>query len=294
MTFLKLRARTFWARGRGRQGRFAARHSGAQPPGAGVGRGVSLRPVLSRLLARVGLVTPEQRAWARYDCGNSAYFTTVVTAVFPAFFASYAASRNAGRQATTRFGIITTMAMTIVALAAPVMGAYGDFTARRKQLLVACARVGVASTFLLMTITEGGWQWAAVVFILGNLGVSGSLVFYDSMLPSVAKAHETDRVSSAGYALGYLGGGVPAGPEPRVDPAAADVRAVGHGGGDQAVVCQRRRVVAALHDSAAAPRARAAARAGGIRTAAPKRRSARRSRGWPRPSPRSASTARRS
>ncbi len=164
--------------------------------------------MVTRLLARVGLVTPAQRAWAWYDCGNSAYFTTVVTAVFPAFFASYAASGMPASEATTRFGVITTVAMTIVALAAPVLGAYGDFTARRKQLLVICAGLGIVSTFLLTTISEGGWQWAAIVFILGNLGVSGSLIFYDSMLPSVATPQETDRVSSAGYALGYLGGGL--------------------------------------------------------------------------------------
>jgi MFS transporter, UMF1 family len=164
--------------------------------------------VLSRLLARVGLVTPEQRAWAWYDCGNSAYFTTVITAIFPAFFASYAAAGMPAVEATTRFGLITTIGMTIVAVAAPILGAFGDYTGRRKQLLVGCALLGIASTFALATITEGGWQWAAVVFVLGNIGVSGSLVFYDSMLPSVATAAETDRVSSAGYALGYLGGGV--------------------------------------------------------------------------------------
>lgn len=164
--------------------------------------------MLSRLLARVGLVSPEQRAWAWYDCANSAYFTTVVTAVFPAFFASYAASGMAPGEATTRFGVITTVAMLIVAVAAPVMGAFGDFTARRKQLLVLFAGLGILSTFLMATIAEGGWRWAAVIFILGNLGVSGSLVFYDSLLPSVASPKETDRVSAAGYALGYLGGGV--------------------------------------------------------------------------------------
>jgi UMF1 family MFS transporter len=167
-----------------------------------------LSPVIARLLARVGLVTPEQRAWAWYDCGNSAYFTTVITAVFPAFFASFAARGMAAGDATTRFGAITTVGMVIVAIAAPVLGALGDITARRKQMLVAFAGLGIASTVLLTTITEGGWQWAAAVFILGNLGVSGSLVFYDSLLPSVAAPDETDRVSAAGYALGYLGGGV--------------------------------------------------------------------------------------
>jgi UMF1 family MFS transporter len=164
--------------------------------------------VISRLLARVGLVTPEQRAWAWYDCGNSAYFTTVITAVFPAFFASYAAAGMPAAEATTRFGLITTVGMAIVAIAAPILGAYGDLTAQRKRLLVACALVGIASTFALVTIREGGWQWAALIFVVGNIGVSGSLVFYDSMLPSVAAPHETDRVSSAGYALGYLGGGL--------------------------------------------------------------------------------------
>ena len=165
--------------------------------------------MLSRLLARVGLVTPEQRAWAWYDCGNSAYFTTVVTAVFPAFFASYAAAGMPAGEATTRFGLITTIGMAIVAIAAPILGAFGDYTgtpqAAARRL---CAASAWPARSRSTTITEGGWQWAALVFVLGNIGVSGSLVFYDSMLPSVATPEETDRVSSAGYALGYLGGGV--------------------------------------------------------------------------------------
>lgn len=167
-----------------------------------------LAAVFARLLARVGLTTPEQRAWAWYDCGNSAYFTTVVTAVFPAFYGSYAAAGLPAAEATARFGFTTTIAMLIVAVASPVLGAYGDFTARRKQLLVLFGSIGIVATFLLTTITEGGWLWASAVFVLGNIGISGSLVFYDSLLPSVAKPEETDRVSSAGYALGYLGGGV--------------------------------------------------------------------------------------
>lgn len=163
--------------------------------------------MIARLLARVGLVTAEQRAWAWYDCGNSAYFTTVITAVFPAFFASYASNGVTPAEATTRFGFMTTIAMAIIAVSAPILGAFGDYSARRKQLLVFFAAIGILATFLLTTIDEGGWQWAAAIFVLGNLGVSGSLIFYDSLLPSVAPPEDTDRVSSAGYALGYLGGG---------------------------------------------------------------------------------------
>jgi UMF1 family MFS transporter len=164
--------------------------------------------LLARLHTRVGLVTPEQRAWAWYDSGNSAYFTTIVTAVFPSFFALYAAAGMTGPEATARYGAITTVAMLVIAISAPILGAIADYSASRKRLLAAFMLVGVASCAAMVTITEGGWMWAAVIFIVGNIGVSGSLVFYDSLLPYVAKAEATDRVSTAGYAIGYLGGGV--------------------------------------------------------------------------------------
>ena len=64
-------------------------------------------------MARVGLVTPEQRAWAWYDWANSVYFTTVITAVFPGFFATYAAAGLEPAQATARFGLITTASVAV-------------------------------------------------------------------------------------------------------------------------------------------------------------------------------------
>jgi UMF1 family MFS transporter len=164
--------------------------------------------MLSRALARVGLVTPQQRAWGWYDCANSAFFTTIVTAVFPAFYSSYASAGVEPAQATARFSATTTVAMALVAVSAPLLGALADYTAARKRLLVAFMFIGVAACLAMATITEGGWQWASVVFVVANLGVSGSLVFYDALLPVVARSEETDRVSSAGYALGYFGGGV--------------------------------------------------------------------------------------
>lgn len=163
---------------------------------------------MSRMLARLGLVTPEQRAWAWYDSANSAFFTTVVTAVFPAFFSSYAADGMPAAQATATFGAVTTAAMLIIAVTSPFLGALGDYAAARKRLLVVFMGVGIVACLGLATVTKGGWQWAALVFVVANIGVSGSLVFYDSLLPNVASPEETDRVSSAGYALGYLGGGV--------------------------------------------------------------------------------------
>jgi UMF1 family MFS transporter len=163
--------------------------------------------VITRALVKVGLVTPEQRAWAWYDWANSAYFTTVITAVFPAFYSTYASAGIDPAQATARFAAITTVSVALVAIGSPILGAIADYTGIKKKLLAMFVSIGALSCAAMAAIGEGNWQLASILFIIGNIGVSGSTVFYDSLLPHVAKAHETDRVSSAGYALGYLGGG---------------------------------------------------------------------------------------
>ena len=166
--------------------------------------------MLARILARVGLVTPEQRAWGWYDWANSVYFTTVITAVFPTFYATYAA-KGLGlepAQVTARFSLITTVSIAAIAIAAPILGAVADYSGIKKRLLAIFMIVGVASCAAMAMIGEGDIGLASTLFFIGNIGVSGSLVFYDSLLPHVASASDTDRVSSAGYAMGYLSGGV--------------------------------------------------------------------------------------
>ena len=164
--------------------------------------------MIARLLARVGLVTPEQRAWAWYDWANSAYFTTVISAVFPTFFLTYAASELTREQATTLFAGITTASVALIALVSPILGAIADFTGIRKRLLLLFMLIGVSSSAAMVLIQQGDVVLAATLFVVGNIGVSGSTVFYDSLLPYVARPSESDRVSAAGFALGYLGGGV--------------------------------------------------------------------------------------
>ena len=164
--------------------------------------------MIARLLARVGLVTPEQRAWAWYDWANSVYFTTVITAVFPSFFATYAAKGLEPAQATARFGLITTASVAAIAIVAPILGAIADYSGAKKRFLAIFMGIGVLSCAGMVLIGEGDLTLASALFFIGNIGVSGSLVFYDSLLPHVAKPEETDRVSSAGYAMGYISGGV--------------------------------------------------------------------------------------
>ncbi len=164
--------------------------------------------MIARLMARVGLTTPEQRAWAWYDWANSVYFTTVITAVFPSFYATFAAKGLDPAQATARFGLVTTISMAVIAVTSPVLGALADHTGIKKPLLAAFMSVGVTACAAMTLIGEGDVTLALVLFFIGNLGVSGSLVFYDSLLPYVADDGQTDRVSAAGYAMGYVSGGV--------------------------------------------------------------------------------------
>ncbi len=163
---------------------------------------------MRRLLDRIGLDRPETRAWAMYDWANSAFQCTIITAVFPVYYGSVAADGLPGATATARFATATTIALTIIALASPVLGAYADFAGAKKRMLAAFMAMGVASTAAMFLIERGDWRLALALFVIANIGISGSFVFYDSLLPHIASDAEMDRVSSAGYALGYLGGGL--------------------------------------------------------------------------------------
>jgi UMF1 family MFS transporter len=143
-----------------------------------------------------------------YDWANSAFFTTVVAAVFPIYFSSVAAADLPPATATARFAAATTIALTISAVLAPFLGALADYVAVKKKLLAVFLGLGVFATAGMFFIQRGEWLLAASLFILSNIGVSGSFLFYDSLLPHIASGAEIDRVSTAGYALGYLGGGI--------------------------------------------------------------------------------------
>ena len=160
------------------------------------------------ILDRLGLGRPELRAWAMYDWANSAFQTTIIAAVFPIYFASVAAVDLPDAERTSRFAWATTIAIVIVALVAPLLGAIADYAAVKKRMLAVFMGLGVAATLAMFAITRGDWMLALVLFVIGNIGVAGSIVFYESLLPHLVSQDELDRVSSAGYAIGYLGGGV--------------------------------------------------------------------------------------
>ena len=161
-----------------------------------------------RWLQALGLHRRELRAWALYDWANSAFATTILAAAFPIFYANVAAADLPGNEATARYAFTTSVALALVALLTPVLGAVADYLGAKKRLLGTFLALGALGTATMFFIGRGDWLFASVVFAFGNVGFSGSIIFYNSLLPHIARESEMDRVSTAGYALGYLGGGL--------------------------------------------------------------------------------------
>ena len=160
-------------------------------------------------LAALGLNRPELRAWAMYDWANSAMVTTIIAAVFPIFFEETGVAGGLSRaKATQYYATASTVGMVIIAILSPLLGAIADARPIKKKLLGWFLGLGVASVAAMFFIQKGQWEFAAILFVLANIGANGSFVFYDALLPHIAEPDEIDRVSTAGYALGYLGGGV--------------------------------------------------------------------------------------
>ncbi len=148
------------------------------------------------------------RSWKMYDWANSAFATTIMAAVLPEYYSSVAGSTLDKTTATSYWGYSNTVAMLIIAVAAPILGAMGDHSGAKKRFLGGFAVIGILATALLIGVGHGMWFFASLLYILGRIGFGGANIFYDSLLPHVARQGEIDRVSAEGYAYGYLGGGI--------------------------------------------------------------------------------------
>lgn len=149
-----------------------------------------------------------QRSWMMYDFGNSAFATTIMAAVLPVYYANVAASGLDDGLATSYWGYSQSISVLIVAVLAPILGAISDFSAAKKKFLRFFLFMGVIASILLAFVGEGDYILASVLFIVGSIGFSGGNVFYDGFLPEVADEDEIDKVSSGGFAYGYIGGGL--------------------------------------------------------------------------------------
>ena len=148
-------------------------------------------------------------SWALYDWANSAFATTVIAGFFPIFFREFWSVDVEGVETTFRLGVASSISSLIIVILAPILGAIADRAGAKKKMLMAFAFIGILSTLGLFLAEQGYWLPAIILFSLGALGFSGANVFYDALLLDVAPTSDRIHfVSSLGYALGYLGGGV--------------------------------------------------------------------------------------
>jgi len=146
--------------------------------------------------------------WALYDWANSAYVTTVMAGFFPVFFKQYWSYGADVNVSTAQLGFGNSIASLVVALMAPILGAIADKGSAKKKFMLCFAYLGVLMSVGLFMVQKGQWALAIFVYAMGIIGFSGANVFYDSLLPSVADEHKIDYVSSLGFSMGYLGGGL--------------------------------------------------------------------------------------
>jgi UMF1 family MFS transporter len=160
----------------------------------------------------------ERVGWYFYDWANSAFYTTVVTVFLGPYLGSVAERAADARglvyplgipvAAGALFAYTVSLSVLLQVFVLPVVGAIADRTARKKHLLAVFAYVGAAATVGMVFLTGGRYLLGAALFLVANLAYGASIVVYYSFLPQLSGPDDRDRVSSVGWAVGYLGGGL--------------------------------------------------------------------------------------
>jgi UMF1 family MFS transporter len=173
-------------------------------------------------MSEVGAASPDtvirrqQRSWYFYDWANSAFSTTVVTVFLGPYLTTLAedAAGSDGRvgfllwdvRPGSYFSLLVSISVVLQVLVLPVTGAIADRVGHQRQLLATFAGIGSFATMLMVVLTDGRYVLGGILFVVANLAFGMSVVVYNAFLPQISTADERDRVSSRGWALGYLGG----------------------------------------------------------------------------------------
>ncbi|MHB9034900.1 MAG: MFS transporter [Anaerolineae bacterium] len=145
----------------------------------------------------------ERLGWYLYDFGNSSYAAIVLLAVFSAYFKGQVVG---GAQGTRLWGLSVGIAMLIVAIISPIIGAIADFSASKKKFLFVFTAQAVVFMGLLFFVQAGDITMGMIFFILAEIGYRSAQVVYDAFLPEIASPQEMGRVSGMGWAVGSAGG----------------------------------------------------------------------------------------
>ncbi len=158
-------------------------------------------------------------SWCLYDFANSAFATTILAVIYNRYYAGVVAQGETGVDLTffgntfnvhgaAMFNYIVALAMFIVAISSPILGALADSLTAKKKFLQVYLLLGAVSTGMLVTVGPGEWLAGGIWFILANIGFAGGNVFYNALIKDIATPDEMGKVSGLGWGIGYLGGGL--------------------------------------------------------------------------------------
>lgn len=160
----------------------------------------------------------EQRAWYVYDWANSAFFTTVVAVLLGPYLTGLARAAAGADGRVHPFGIpiaaeslwpyMVSLSVLLQVIVMPLTGAIADYGRRKRELLGLLAYIGAFATMAMYWVTGGRYALGSALFLVANVAFGASIVVYNSFLPEIAPPEERDSVSSKGWGLGYLGGGI--------------------------------------------------------------------------------------
>lgn len=152
-------------------------------------------------------LTRGEKAWVLYDIGNSA-FILLISTIIPIYFNALAeAGGISNSDYLAYWGYAGSIATLIVAVTAPILGTLADRKNMKPILFGISLAVGVLGCAFLGL--AWGWLSFLVIFIVAKVGYSSANVFYDAMLPEITTEARMDKVSSHGYAFGYIGSCIP-------------------------------------------------------------------------------------
>jgi MFS transporter, UMF1 family len=162
----------------------------------------------------------EIAGWLMYDWANSAFSTTVITVLAGPYLTGLA-QRDVGPNgvvvALGPFGSITALSLFPYCISAsvflqvlflPLIGAIADYSRAKRRLMAAFCYVGVTATCLLYFIIGHRYLVGGLLLIVANLAFGVTIVLYNAFLSDITTIDRRDKVSSQGYAIGYLGGGL--------------------------------------------------------------------------------------
>ena len=158
--------------------------------------------------------------WKMYDWANSAFYTTVVGALFSPYITRLAQS-SVGENGVVLdlgpLGEVTAKSLPTLCVSIsvgaqvfllPILGALGDYSNLKKRLMAIFCYIAVTANCLMYFITEGRYLFGGAMFIVANVSFGAALVFYNAFLPDITTEDQADKVSSRGFAYGYLGGAI--------------------------------------------------------------------------------------